>query len=162
MKDSQLTGCQCPHGFRGDGHKCEGAVHLSWLTYATPFGCSGSQKKKKTSLNFLLFLCSTDVNECKEHLACQCDGCTCKNTWGGYDCKCKGNLLYIMEQDICIGKTLHVLFLSFFFWIIIGSLFGNIIKNGKPRCIRCIFIIDGLYRRCLIVSVLPFHRKKWF
>lgn len=67
--DSEVTGCQCPHGFQGDGHKCE------------------------------------DVNECKERLACQCDGCTCKNTWGGYDCKCKGNLLYIMEQDTCIERS---------------------------------------------------------
>ncbi|ONK65848.1 uncharacterized protein A4U43_C06F1590 [Asparagus officinalis] len=45
-----------------------------------------------------------DVDECKERLACQCDGCTCKNTWGGYDCKCKGNLLYIKGEDICIAK----------------------------------------------------------
>ncbi|OVA01562.1 EGF-like calcium-binding domain [Macleaya cordata] len=67
--ESQLTGCRCPHGFRGDGQKCE------------------------------------DINECKEGLACQCDGCTCKNTWGGYDCKCKGDLLYIMEQDTCIGRN---------------------------------------------------------
>ncbi|KAF8370275.1 hypothetical protein HHK36_031689 [Tetracentron sinense] len=64
---SELTGCCCPYGFRGDGHKCE------------------------------------DIIECKEGLACQCDGCTCKNTWGGYDCECKADLLYIMEQDTCIG-----------------------------------------------------------
>ncbi|KAJ7969394.1 Vacuolar-sorting receptor-like protein [Quillaja saponaria] len=46
-----------------------------------------------------------DINECKERSACQCDGCTCKNTWGGYDCKCKGNLLYIKEQDVCIERN---------------------------------------------------------
>eukprot|EP00262_Sarcandra_glabra_P000226 TRINITY_DN10301_c0_g1_i1.p1 TRINITY_DN10301_c0_g1~~TRINITY_DN10301_c0_g1_i1.p1 ORF type:complete len:622 (+),score=76.84 TRINITY_DN10301_c0_g1_i1:239-2104(+) len=46
-----------------------------------------------------------DINECKEKHACQCDGCTCKNTWGGYDCKCKGDLLYIMEQNTCIGRN---------------------------------------------------------
>ncbi|KAF8412641.1 hypothetical protein HHK36_000609 [Tetracentron sinense] len=23
-KESELSGCRCPHGFRGDGHKCEG------------------------------------------------------------------------------------------------------------------------------------------
>lgn len=45
-----------------------------------------------------------DINECKEHVACHCDGCSCKNTWGGYDCKCKGERLYIKEQDTCIGK----------------------------------------------------------
>ncbi|XP_043689809.1 vacuolar-sorting receptor 6-like [Telopea speciosissima] len=67
--DSELTGCDCPLGFRGDGHTCE------------------------------------DINECKEGLACQCNGCTCTNTWGGYDCKCKGDLLYIKEQDTCIAKN---------------------------------------------------------
>ncbi|XP_077253450.1 vacuolar-sorting receptor 6-like [Tasmannia lanceolata] len=65
----ELKGCRCPHGFRGDGYKCE------------------------------------DVDECKEGLACQCDGCSCKNTWGGYDCKCKGDLLYIKDQDVCIGRN---------------------------------------------------------
>lgn len=54
----------------------------------------------------LLFVgCVSDINECKERSACQCDGCSCQNTWGGFECKCKGNLLYIKEQDACIGKT---------------------------------------------------------
>ncbi|XWS62320.1 hypothetical protein CRYUN_Cryun06bG0000900 [Craigia yunnanensis] len=68
--ETQLRGCHCPQGFRGDGHKCE------------------------------------DINECKERSACRCDGCYCKNTWGGYECKCKGDLLYIREQDACIGKLM--------------------------------------------------------
>ncbi|XP_074333083.1 vacuolar-sorting receptor 6-like [Apium graveolens] len=67
--DSDITGCRCPHGFRGDGHKCE------------------------------------DINECSEGLACQCEGCSCKNTWGGYGCKCKGEKLYLMEQDTCIERN---------------------------------------------------------
>lgn len=46
-----------------------------------------------------------DVDECKEQLACQCDGCTCKNTWGGFDCQCKGDLLYIKGEDVCIAKN---------------------------------------------------------
>lgn len=48
--------------------------------------------------------CAPDINECKERLACQCDGCSCKDTWGSYECKCKGDLLYIKEHDACIGK----------------------------------------------------------
>ncbi|KAF2289259.1 hypothetical protein GH714_032530 [Hevea brasiliensis] len=46
-----------------------------------------------------------DINECKERTACQCDGCSCKNTWGSYECKCKGDLLYIKEQDACIERN---------------------------------------------------------
>ncbi|KAM7530326.1 hypothetical protein LguiB_033736 [Lonicera macranthoides] len=67
--ESDISGCRCPHGFRGDGNKCE------------------------------------DINECKEGVACQCNGCSCKNTWGGYDCKCKGDKLYIREQDSCIERS---------------------------------------------------------
>ncbi|GMH27714.1 hypothetical protein Nepgr_029557 [Nepenthes gracilis] len=67
--DSELTGCHCPAGFSGDGHKCE------------------------------------DIDECKEHTACQCNGCTCKNTWGGYNCKCGGGRLYMKDQDTCIERS---------------------------------------------------------
>ncbi|KAL6196914.1 hypothetical protein ACLB2K_032527 [Fragaria x ananassa] len=66
--NTELSGCKCPQGFKGDGHHCE------------------------------------DIDECKERSACQCDGCSCKNTWGGYDCKCKGGHLYIKEQDTCIER----------------------------------------------------------
>ncbi|KAG6476168.1 vacuolar-sorting receptor 6-like [Zingiber officinale] len=46
-----------------------------------------------------------DVDECKEKLACNCPECSCRNTWGGYDCKCQGNLLYINSQDTCIARS---------------------------------------------------------
>ncbi|XWS40490.1 hypothetical protein CRYUN_Cryun18bG0144300 [Craigia yunnanensis] len=45
-----------------------------------------------------------DINECTERSACQYDGCSCKNTWGAYECKCKSDLLYIKEQDSCIEQ----------------------------------------------------------
>ncbi|KAL2900675.1 Vacuolar-sorting receptor 7 [Bienertia sinuspersici] len=37
--------------------------------------------------------------------ACQCPGCSCKNTWGGYDCKCGGNRLYMKNEDTCIERN---------------------------------------------------------
>ncbi|KAI4367134.1 hypothetical protein MLD38_022904 [Melastoma candidum] len=46
-----------------------------------------------------------DVNECKEKKACQCPECSCKNTWGSYDCTCSGDLLYMRDHDTCISKT---------------------------------------------------------
>ncbi|XP_020109869.1 vacuolar-sorting receptor 6-like isoform X2 [Ananas comosus] len=46
-----------------------------------------------------------DIDECKEKLACSCPDCSCKNTWGGYDCKCNRNLLYIKSEDTCIAKN---------------------------------------------------------
>lgn len=45
-----------------------------------------------------------DINECKEKVACQCSECSCKNTWGSYDCSCKGDLLYMRDHDTCISK----------------------------------------------------------
>uniref|UniRef100_A0A1J3HNY9 Vacuolar-sorting receptor 5 n=3 Tax=Noccaea caerulescens TaxID=107243 RepID=A0A1J3HNY9_NOCCA len=45
-----------------------------------------------------------DIDECKEKSACQCDNCKCKNSWGGYECKCSKNSLYMKEQDACIER----------------------------------------------------------
>lgn len=46
-----------------------------------------------------------DIDECKERKACQCSECSCKNTWGSYECTCSGDLLYIRDHDTCISKT---------------------------------------------------------
>ncbi|TVU30787.1 hypothetical protein EJB05_22428 [Eragrostis curvula] len=46
-----------------------------------------------------------DIDECKEKKACQCPDCKCRDTWGGYECTCSGDLLYIKEHDTCISKT---------------------------------------------------------
>ncbi|CAK9180848.1 unnamed protein product [Ilex paraguariensis] len=45
-----------------------------------------------------------DIDECKEKKACQCPECSCKNTWGSYECTCGGELLYIRDHDTCISK----------------------------------------------------------
>ncbi|KAL0925991.1 hypothetical protein M5K25_004371 [Dendrobium thyrsiflorum] len=45
-----------------------------------------------------------DIDECTEKKACQCPECSCKNTWGDYECTCTGDLLYIKEHDTCISK----------------------------------------------------------
>ncbi|XP_010938945.1 vacuolar-sorting receptor 3 [Elaeis guineensis] len=46
-----------------------------------------------------------DIDECKEKTACQCPECSCKDTWGSYECTCSRDLLYIREHDICISKS---------------------------------------------------------
>ncbi|XP_038709198.1 vacuolar-sorting receptor 3 [Tripterygium wilfordii] len=45
-----------------------------------------------------------DIDECKDKKACQCPECSCKDTWGSYDCTCSGDLLYIRDHDTCISK----------------------------------------------------------
>ncbi|MBA0573082.1 hypothetical protein Golob_000376 [Gossypium lobatum] len=53
-----------------------------------------------------------DIDECKEKKACQCPECSCKDTWGSYECTCSGDLLYIRDHDTCISE-LMVLGLSY-------------------------------------------------
>ena len=54
----------------------------------------------------LIYLFAADIDECKDKLFCQCKGCSCKNTWGSYECSCGGsNMLYIREHDTCISES---------------------------------------------------------
>ncbi|KAG5378907.1 hypothetical protein IGI04_026749 [Brassica rapa subsp. trilocularis] len=77
--DKDSVKCECPLGFKGDGFKkCEVVVDLS--------------------ISMLLL---TDINECKERKACQCPECSCKNTWGSYECSCSG-----FTSEISVGGRL--------------------------------------------------------
>lgn len=99
--EGDISGCKCPVGFKGDGHKCE------------------------------------DIDECKEGIVCQCDGCSCKDTWGGYECKCKGNQLYIMEHDTCIerhsSRIGRVLMFSFLAIAVGAGLAGYVFYKYRLR-----------------------------
>lgn len=57
----------------------------------------------------------TDIDECKDKKACQCPECSCKNTWGSYECTCSGDLLYIMEHDTCISESTFILYESYLY-----------------------------------------------
>ncbi|PKA61785.1 Vacuolar-sorting receptor 1 [Apostasia shenzhenica] len=59
-----------------------------------------------------------DIDECKERTACQCPECKCKNTWGGYECSCSSDLLYMREHDTCISKKSTTEVGWSFFWVI--------------------------------------------
>ncbi|KAG8374475.1 hypothetical protein BUALT_Bualt11G0136200 [Buddleja alternifolia] len=63
-----------------------------------------------------------DIDECKEKLACLCPECKCKNTWGSYECSCKGQLLYIHEHDTCFGKDANTQVGWGIVWVVILGL----------------------------------------
>ncbi|XP_038983392.1 vacuolar-sorting receptor 1-like [Phoenix dactylifera] len=61
-----------------------------------------------------------DIDECKEKTACQCLECSCKNTWGSYECTCSDGLLYMREQDICISDSASMAKATWIaFWVIL-------------------------------------------
>ncbi|KAE8669689.1 Vacuolar-sorting receptor 1 [Hibiscus syriacus] len=116
--------CECPLvndvQFKGDGYShCEpggpgrckinngGCWHESQhgIAYSACLDrgdvkCKCPQGFKGDGVNSCL-----DVDECKEKQACQCPECSCKNTWGSYECTCSGDLLYIRDHDTCISKS---------------------------------------------------------
>ncbi|XP_030942422.1 vacuolar-sorting receptor 3-like [Quercus lobata] len=82
----------CWHDSR-DGHSFSACSDNGKLECQCPTGFKGDGVKS-----------CEDIDECKEKKACQCPECSCKNTWGSYECTCSGDLLYIMEHDTCITK----------------------------------------------------------
>lgn len=116
--------CKCPlvNGvqFQGDGYiSCQASgqgrckIHNGGCWHETKDGrtfsaCSESKQKGcECPPGFVgngVDHCQ-DVDECKEKKACQCSECTCRNTWGSYECDCKNDLLYMREHDTCISKS---------------------------------------------------------
>lgn len=114
--------CQCPSAngvqYRGDGYKsCEavgpgrcmvnnGGCWSDTRHGLTVSACSESDLSGchcPPGFTGDGYKCE-DLDECKDGHVCQCDDCTCKNTWGGFDCGCRGNKLYISEHDTCIER----------------------------------------------------------
>ncbi|KAL7199520.1 hypothetical protein ACSBR2_021740 [Camellia fascicularis] len=76
-----------------DGHTYSACLDIGDSKCVCPPGFKGDGVKS-----------CEDVDECKEKKACQCSECSCKDTWGSYDCTCSGDLLYIRDHDTCISK----------------------------------------------------------
>lgn len=112
--------CECPivHGvqYSGDGyHSClpigptRCAVHNGgcWSETRDGFTYSACSEDKLEGCHCPYgfqgdgYTCQ-DIDECKEKLACQCDGCVCRNEWGGYSCECKKGLLYLSAEETCL------------------------------------------------------------
>ncbi|KAF5183208.1 Vacuolar-sorting receptor [Thalictrum thalictroides] len=115
--------CECPLvdgvQFKGDGYSaCEasgpgrckinngGCWHdtRAGQTYSACAEAGGSNCKCPPGFKGDGVKSCEDVDECNEKKACQCPECSCKNTWGSYDCSCSGDLLYIKDHDTCISK----------------------------------------------------------
>lgn len=88
-----------------------------------------------TSVHLWIVNHQIDIDECKEKKACQCPECSCKNTWGSYECTCSGELLYIRDHDTCISE---------FF---INSNFFTLILIWIELCSYCCFLISTTGKR---------------
>ncbi|XP_059313914.1 vacuolar-sorting receptor 3-like [Lycium ferocissimum] len=88
----KLNNGGCWHDTR-DGHTYSACVDSEEGKCSCPPGFKGDGVKS-----------CEDIDECKEKKACQCSECSCKNTWGSYECSCSGDLLYIRDHDTCISK----------------------------------------------------------
>ncbi|KAL0422532.1 UNVERIFIED_CONTAM: Vacuolar-sorting receptor 3 [Sesamum latifolium] len=114
--------CECPvvNGvqFKGDGYRsCVETESLSLLVDNEEGKCTCPPGFKGDGVNSC-----EDIDECNEKKACQCPECSCKNTWGSYECACGGDLLYIRDHDTCISKTTEVKSAWTAVWIILIGL----------------------------------------
>ncbi|XP_058069871.1 vacuolar-sorting receptor 3-like [Magnolia sinica] len=115
--------CECPlvEGvqFKGDGYNaCEasgpGRCKLNnggcWQetrdgrTFSACQDAEGSKCKCPPGFRGDGIKSCEDIDECKEKMVCKCPECSCKDTWGSYECTCSGDLLYIRDPDTCISK----------------------------------------------------------
>lgn len=83
----------CWHETR-DGHTFSACPDSGDAKCVCPLGFKGDGVKS-----------CEDIDECEEKNVCQCPECSCKDTWGSYECTCSEDLLYIREHDTCISKT---------------------------------------------------------
>ncbi|KAK6136940.1 hypothetical protein DH2020_029318 [Rehmannia glutinosa] len=97
--------CECPvvNGvqFNGDGYRSCVGNGYPWTALDNEEGkCTCPPGFKGDGVKSC-----EDIDECKDKKVCQCPECSCKNNWGSFECTCSGDLLYMRDQDTCIGKT---------------------------------------------------------
>jgi len=99
-----LSRCKCPPGFKGDGFHCQGMYSLLTLLRFPANLRQNCVELSEPGLPLLIPVGIADVDECRDKLACSCPHCSCKNTWGGFDCRCNSGMIYINNEDTCIGE----------------------------------------------------------
>ena len=70
VQDSELSGCKCPPGFKGDGFHCQGMYSLLTLLRFPANLRQNCVELSEPGLPLLIPVGIADVDECRDKLAC--------------------------------------------------------------------------------------------
>lgn len=108
---------KCVHPIDGLFHKslcCCSQIGKAWGDRCEPCPRTGTSAFTELCPKGLGFLDRKDINECTEFPGI-CQNGRCKNTIGGYSCKCNKGYDFEENKITCVGKPVNIIEYSIIF-----------------------------------------------